>query len=94
MSDVLGDLPLKAIIKNDQLQISVGVNILCFAAETGRAYGLGDIRITNRQVFLKEVLNEINAESEDGSTMLHHMLDQAVSNAIENGAMGVEYEED
>ena len=84
---------LEAVIENGELRISIGVDTLCFAVETGRGYGLGDITITDKQVFIQDILNEINREAEDGSTMVHQMLDKATSDAIENGAQGAEYSE-
>jgi hypothetical protein len=85
--------PLKAEINDGRLVISIGVDTLCHAIEIGRSYGLGDITITDKDIFVKELLNELNNESEDGSTIIHRMFDKAASNAIENGALGVNYDD-
>lgn len=90
----LTDKPLRVELNADQLIISVGKDTLLHALETGRSYGLGDITITDKELFLKEFVRELNSESEDGSTLIHEAFDQAVSNAIENGAEGVNYDED
>lgn len=47
-------------------------------------------RVTDADLFAEAILYELNAESEDGTTIVHKMFDQAVENAIENGAEGIE----
>ncbi|VUF54073.1 hypothetical protein [Escherichia phage Fraca] len=84
---------LKVELNATKLVISIGKETLLHAIETGRSYGLGDIKITDKELFLEEVVRELNAESEDGSTLIHEALDQAVSNALDNGADGVEYDD-
>jgi len=86
------DAPLNARIEDGELVISIGIDTLCHAVEVGRSYGMGEITIHNRDVFIKEILTELNDESEDGSTMIHRMLDDAASQAIENGAEGADYD--
>lgn len=78
--------PLQTEIKDGQLVISIGVDTLCHAVSIGRSYGMGEITVSNNDVFANELLNELNDESEDGSTAVHRMLDDAASQAIENGA--------
>ncbi|WP_010323023.1 hypothetical protein [Marinobacterium stanieri] len=85
--------PLSTEIVDGQLIISIGTDTLLNGLEIGRPHGLGDITITDRELFLKEFVLELNAESEDGSTLIHRVLDKAVSNALENGAQGVEYDD-
>jgi len=85
--------PLKTEIKDGQLVISIGIDMLCFAVSEGRGYGMGEISITNNDVFVGEILRELNDESEGGSTAVHRMLDDAASQAIENGAEGAEYDD-
>lgn len=85
------NLPLETRIENEMLSITIGTDMLCHAVEIGRACGLGGIKITDRAVFTQEILNELDRESEDGSTPVHRMLDKAVSRAIENGAQGADY---
>lgn len=46
-------------------------------------------RVTHTRTFSDAVLVELLAEGEDGTTLAHLMLDQAISRAIENGAEGV-----
>lgn len=84
---------LNTEIVDGQLVISIGTDTLLHALEIGRPHGFGDITITDRDLFLKELVRELNAESEDGSTLIHRVLDKAVSNTLENGALGVEYDD-
>lgn len=46
-------------------------------------------RVTHTKTFSDAVLSELQDEEEDGTTLAHLMLDQAVDRAIENGAEGV-----
>lgn len=39
--------------------------------------------------FAKEVLHALRDEEEDGTTVVHEMLDKAIVNAIEAGAEGI-----
>lgn len=84
--------PLKAEINDGKLVISIGVDTLCHAVEIGISYGMGEITITDKDTFVGEILDELNNESEDGSTIIHRMFDEAASNTIENGAIGASYE--
>lgn len=84
---------LKAEMKGDELIISIGKEALLHAVETGRAYGLGDVTITDKNLFLTELVSELKSEKEDGTTLIHEAIDQAVSNMIENGAESVGWQE-
>ena len=46
-------------------------------------------RVTNTKVFSDAVLSELRSEQEDGTTLVHVMLDAAVLEAVEQGAEGV-----
>ena len=70
------------------LKISIGVDLLCFAIEHGPE-GV-DLKITDNDVFVAEIVNELLTEEEDGSTPVHRMFDRAASEAVDNGAYGVE----
>lgn len=85
---------LNVAIEGERLCISIGLDTLCFAAETGRSYGLEGIEITDKSVFVGELVNELKSEDEDGSTLIHRAIDEAVSNALENGAQGVRFEDE
>ena len=47
-------------------------------------------KVTNQRVFRDAVLWELEQEEEDGSNMVHRMVDQAILNAVEMGCEGIE----
>ena len=89
------DLPLRCKSVDGALDMQVGVKVLAFAAERCPDLWNGEddlpgCRITDPIKFAKEVERELNRESEDGSTRLSRMLDEAIAEAINQGAEGVE----
>ena len=89
------DLPLRCKSVDGALDMRVGVKVLAFAAERCPDLWNGEddlpgCRITDPIKFAKEVERELNRESEDGSTRLSRMLDEAIAEAINQGAEGVE----
>lgn len=82
--------PLQVEIKDGRLEITIGVDLMCFAIEHG-PMGEG-LTITDKDVFAKEVLNALLTEEEDGSTPVHRMLDSAANEACEQGAEGCEFD--
>jgi hypothetical protein len=48
-----------------------------------------DISVVDTAAFAKELRCELSRESEDGTTLVHLMLDKACVNAAENGAFGL-----
>ncbi|MGM4891219.1 hypothetical protein [Tardiphaga sp. 839_C3_N1_4] len=56
------------------------------------AWGLNVIdkrqKVTDQAEFAKEFCRELNAESENGTTLIHRMADKAFVNMIESGAFG------
>ena len=82
---------MKIAVKDGQLSITIGVDLLCFAVETGMEYGLGpEFKIVNKNAFIQELVAELKAEAEDGTNLIHKAFDRAALNAVENGATGVE----
>lgn len=86
------------IIKG-RLVISIGISALCFAATRGPYFDdicartSQDIIVTDQDAFAKEILRELRREEEDGTTLVHLMLDKAAERAVENGAEGIEIPE-
>lgn len=88
---------LEVRVADGVLSISVGISILAFATHLNGeldAYDddtgdFLDTTVTDEEVFAKEVASALNREDEDGTTMVHRMLDRAAMLAIENGADGV-----
>lgn len=48
--------------------------------------------VTDKQQFLRDTLNELTAEREDGSTPLTDMLDRAMVKAMENGSDALDHD--
>ena len=84
------DKNLTVEVREDVLSISIGTEILCHACETGRMYGLGDIEITDKKVFVDGLVRQLESENEDGTTLVHEMFDKAVTEMLENGELGVD----
>jgi hypothetical protein len=91
--------PLTVELVGDRLVISIGIDTLAFAARhSDYANPWNDERndfvsaftITDERVFAHEVARALKDEEEDGSTLVHAMLDRAIENAVENGCDGVE----
>lgn len=86
-------------IVKGQIVVTVGKKVLRFATEQHPEFWDGDssdsepnIKIEDVDVFMKEVVNSINNEREDGSTLLTDMLDAAVKGAIEDGCEGIDHD--
>jgi len=96
------DQPLIAEIKDDQLQIRVGLDTLKFAAERSPNDSLcwyddktGEYvshKVIDTDEFGEDVRQALLKEAEDGTTPLHLLLDAACVDAIENGSEAVEEE--
>jgi hypothetical protein len=98
------DAPLSAVIKGNQLVITIGISTLALCEENGPLANIwvnkdGDgyepaPEVTNEKVFAQDVLNEIVREDSDsGESALTKMLDQAIIDAVDNGSMGVDGKE-
>lgn len=84
------DQQLKVKVVGGVLTISIGVDTLCHATEYGvHRYFTQEVEITDNDVFVEELLQELISEDEDGTTLLHKAFDKAATIAIENGAEGV-----
>lgn len=77
-----------ANIESDEIVIRIKISSLevAFDLVTG---GDTDVKLTNSVTFAREVVQELNAENEKGDTLVHKMLDQAVREAVEQGAEGL-----
>ena len=87
--------PLNCRIDRRSIVISVDFKTLKFATENHpELYDLendrGKYKVINISVFAKELVSQLHQEEEDGSTMFSRMFDEAILQAISNGAEGVE----
>jgi len=94
---IKNEIPLKCVAIAGEIDMSIGFEVLRFAAENHPDFWDGksgmdvpNINITDTVIFAKEVALAINEEAEDGSTLLTRMLDEAIKQAVENGCEGVE----
>ena len=94
------DSELKVEIENEELVLRVGISALCMAVRQCQIIynavmdANGDeaaVEITDEAVFAKEILSALMVEEEDGSTLVHQMLDSAAECAIEQGCEGIEF---
>jgi hypothetical protein len=82
-----------AQIIDGHLVIKLDLKTLCFAAVRGPYFENEECKepkVTDEKVFAEAIVHELNAEAEDGTTLVHRMLDQAAENAVEQGAEGIE----
>lgn len=80
---------LSVNVVDGRLEITVGIDILKYAV---RFRGPLDEKIvTDTKVFAEAIALELRREEEDGTTLVHRMLDKAATNAVENGCEGVKY---
>jgi len=93
--------PLRCEVTGGRLVISVGINVLAFAAadpEVGTFVEYDDItetfwpryRVVDKNEFAKDCACAITREEEDGSSPLSKLLDQAARDAADDGCTGLE----
>lgn len=88
--------PLQVKIVNDRLVISVGIEVLAFAAENCERFYDGEkdaytLKVTDKAKFAIDVARELNREKENGETPVSVLLDQAFEDAVGDGSEGVKY---
>ena len=83
------DQPLEAIIVDGRLEISIGLDCLCFAVSHHDGWP-ENYKITSNDGFAEEILDELLREAEDGTTLLHIAIDGAAREALEMGAIHIE----
>lgn len=88
---------LRVRIEREQIVISIGVALLPHVVNTDLYGAYNDAKdeweypkVTDPDVFAKEVVRELLQEEEDGTTLVHKMFDAAINEAIENGAEGID----
>lgn len=92
-------LPLKIAIKDDHLCIAIGIDTLAFAFENcddnnPHCDELADFRreflVHNKRLFAEDVCRELNREGEDGSTPFTRLLDAMMTEAADQGSLGIQ----
>lgn len=91
--------PLEVLIEDEELVIRIGINTLAFAFEEGEDNNPFDEnidnfrkahKVTDPDIFAKEVYLELIREREDGSTPVTDLLDKMFSEALDMGCQGIE----
>lgn len=86
----------RAVIEGGCIVIRFPLDAMQDALDGAWGLHVFDIRqkITNITEFAEEFRNELNAESENGTTLIHRMADEAFLNMMEQGAFGFEPHEE
>lgn len=92
------DKVLTCEVMDDELRISIGIDILKFAAEHSDLFYNGSIasadgpyiKVSDPEEFAKAVAIELNEEGDDGTTAIHSLLDKAIFKAFEYGCEGID----
>ncbi len=101
------DAPLKVVVKDSHLVISIGISTLAFAAEEGPFTEYNPdlaeneeytgtayekiATVTDAKEFAKDVVYAMLREDDEGSTPLSRFLDAMAVAASEDGSIGLSY---
>ena len=82
----------RAVIKDGKIVIEFPIGSLPQVLEGAWASGAlsSRWRITDEQAFAKDLVIEMNRESENGTTLVHKMCDAAINELLEGGVEGIE----
>ena len=92
------ELPLRVQVKDDHLCIAIGIDTLAFAFENSDWNNPYDedfvdskrtFSVCNKAQFAEDVCRELNREGEDGSTPFTRLLDDMLSEAADQGSLGI-----
>jgi hypothetical protein len=93
------DQPLEVKVERYRLVISIGLDTLAFAAEHSDDWNPYDEtinnfsqrwKVNNKREFGKEVAQQLQRESEDGSTPLSRLLDKMNMAVVEDGGLSID----
>ena len=84
-------------LEGDAIVIRLPIDILVWVTENGSEHeewtDSGEYvnsKVVDRDVFVRDVLDELEREEEDGTTPVHLLIDRAISLAIDNGSLGID----
>ncbi len=86
-----------AKIEGDELVIRLPIDALVTATEACPAFEpIEDSapKVTDPREWMKAVVDELNHEEEDGTTLVHLMLDEAFEKAADQGAEGIRFSDE
>lgn len=86
----------RAVIEDGHVVIRFPLDAMQGALDGAWGLNIFDVRqkITDINEFAEEFCNELNAESENGTTLIHRMADRAFLSMMEQGAFGFEPHEE
>ncbi len=84
-------MPLVSIVGNDLLVRCTAEAVKHLAELNQSDFGEEYYRITNTIGFARDVVKELEEEQEDGTTLVHEMLDTAIEGAVEKGSEHIEW---
>lgn len=76
--------------KDEEIRISIGLKALAFAIENSPDWN-SEFKIDTKykyKYFANSIVDALNDEEEDGTTLIHRMLDEAALHALEQGYEG------
>lgn len=91
---------LTAEVIGNRIVISIGINTAAWATNEHPDFYTYDekvrdwthkIQVTDIRAFAKEIVRAMLNEREDGSTITTDFMDKAILDAVEDGAVGVEF---
>lgn len=75
--------------ENGVLSISIGVALMAWAVQNAPEWPQ-EFHVTDLRDFSREMVRQLQRESEDGTTPVHRMLDHAANEVLEQGGDGVD----
>lgn len=93
----LSDVLPSAAIEGDQLVIRITTECLLHAVTCSSQWPVNEaglpISINDGPLLIKEIIDELQREDEQGTNSMHRMLDEAALAALDNGSEAVDYDE-
>lgn len=88
---------LRCRVVKDTLTIEIGIDALKKAAQQHEGFwqpftDKNGLVVSNSKQFAAAVKDKLLDEAEDGSTPLHILLDKAITEAVEYGCDGLDYD--
>lgn len=81
----------KALIEDGYIVIRIQIDALPIIVEGAVSLGnLDPMKITDAAAFAKDLVETLNNEDEQGTTLIHEMFDEAIGEAADQGAQGWE----
>lgn len=86
-------------VEGDELVIRITLDTLCHAVTMADEWptnyeGKSMATITDRPLFVKELIGQLQNENEQGATPLHFLFDEAALAVLDAGTEAVEFHED